>query len=167
MFNQFPKTRAVLTRWTTHWSERAKATSINGIALLILVNMSAGAGFAMNAEAIQQEHALALSSIAKTNAMHAKRSLLPVIVTAYSSDEDQTDDSPFITASGALVGDGVIAANFLPFGTKVQIPTVFGNKVFTVKDRMHRRFSDRIDIWFNDRASAMKFGIKKAEIVVL
>src|SRR5258708_6536739 len=56
-----------------------------------------------------------------------------VRVTAYSSTPDQTDDTPFITASGYHVHDGVIAANFLPFGTKLTIPSVFGDKIFTVE----------------------------------
>ena len=113
------------------------------------------------------EAAISDSSIEHVTSMKNTRRHIPVTMTGYSSTPDQTDDSPFITASGALVGDGVIAANFLPFGTKIQIPAVFGNKVFTVKDRMHRRFSDRVDIWFNDRTSAMKFGIRTADIVVL
>ena len=113
------------------------------------------------------ERAIANSSFEHISVMRGGRRGIPVVVTGYSSTPDQTDDSPFITASGALVGDGVIAANFLPFGTKVQIPVAFGTKIFTVKDRMHRRFSNRVDVWFNDRSSAIKFGIRKAEIVVL
>ena len=88
-------------------------------------------------------------------------------LTAYSSTPDQTDDTPFTTAAGTRVRDGVVAANFLPLYTRIKIPEVFGEKVFVVEDRMARRFQDRVDIWFPDRASARKFGIKKAEIVVL
>lgn len=90
-----------------------------------------------------------------------------VTLTAYSSTVDQTDDSPFIAASGKRVYDGMIAANFLPFGTKVKIPALFGDKIFTVNDRMHKRFSDRVDIWFPERQEALKFGIRTAEIVIL
>lgn len=97
----------------------------------------------------------------------AKKKSLTVYVTAYSSTPDQTDDTPFITASGETVSDGIIAANFLPFGTHIQIPKLFGAKIFTVEDRMHKRFNNRVDIWFPDRASAVDFGIKKAEIVIL
>ncbi|MBI2024881.1 MAG: 3D domain-containing protein [Candidatus Harrisonbacteria bacterium] len=88
-------------------------------------------------------------------------------MTAYSSTPDQTDDTPFITASGAHVRDGIVAANFLPIGAVIKIPELFGEKVFVVEDRMHRRFSDRVDIWMPDRESAKKFGIRQAEIVVL
>lgn len=88
-------------------------------------------------------------------------------VTAYSSTPDQTDDSPFISASGEYVYDGMIAANFLPFGTKVKIPELFGDKIFTVDDRMNRRYQERVDIWFPDRQSALNFGIKTAKIIIL
>ena len=39
-----------------------------------------------------------------------------VWLTAYSSSVDETDDTPFITASGKHVRDGIVATNFLPFG---------------------------------------------------
>ena len=91
-----------------------------------------------------------------------------IIVTAYSSTPDQTDNTPFITASGEIVHDGIIASNFLPFGTKVQFPQLFGSKIFQVEDRMHQKYSDkRVDIWFPDRASAEIFGIKKTTMVIV
>lgn len=90
-----------------------------------------------------------------------------VPVTAYSSTPDQTDDSPFIMASGRHVYDGAIAANFLPIGTKVRFPEMYGNKVFTVEDRMNKRYSYKMDIWMETRGEAMKFGFRnlKYEIV--
>lgn len=88
-----------------------------------------------------------------------------VIVTAYSSTVDQCDSTPFITASNTHVHDGTIACNFLPFGTKVIFPKKFGNKVFTVEDRM--RDSWKIDIWFETRQEALQFGKKTLEAVVV
>ena len=91
-----------------------------------------------------------------------------ITVTAYSSTPDQTDDSPFITASGAWVYDGIVASNFLPFGTKVRFPELFRDKIFTVNDKMHNRFADtRVDIWFSDRESAKEFGIKETIMEIL
>lgn len=89
-----------------------------------------------------------------------------VLVTAYSSTLDQTDASPFITARGTLVRDGIIAANFLPFGTKVRLPKIWPHKIFTVEDRMHARFSDRVDIWFATREEALAFGLKITELEI-
>lgn len=90
-----------------------------------------------------------------------------VYVTAYASVPDETSDHPFITASGATVEDGVVAANFLPFGTEIQIPSLFGNKIFTVEDRTSQRFSGRVDIWMASVDQAVDFGIRKAKIIVL
>jgi len=89
------------------------------------------------------------------------------IATAYSSTPDQTDSSPFIAASGKWVYDGMIAANFLKFGTKIRLPQVFGDKIFTVDDRMHPRFSNRIDIWFSTRQEALQFGAKKVRVEIV
>ncbi|TAL20346.1 hypothetical protein EPN90_01195 [Patescibacteria group bacterium] len=88
-----------------------------------------------------------------------------VPVTAYSSTPDQTDDTPFITANGSRVRDGIIAANFLPFGTRVRFPELFGDKVFTVEDRMNARYFYRADIWMESRAAAWEFGIKRKVLV--
>lgn len=90
-----------------------------------------------------------------------------VTVTAYSSTPEETDDTPFTTASNTRVRDGVLATNFLPFGTKVKIPALFGDKIFTVEDRMHQRKQGFVDIWMPSKAAALRFGITKAEIVVV
>ena len=93
---------------------------------------------------------------------------IEVVVTAYSSTPEQTDDTPFITASGKCVKDGVIANNMLPFGTKVRIPKLYGNKVFVVEDRMNKKKSDyHIDIWFPTYNQAKNFGVKTVYIEVL
>lgn len=89
------------------------------------------------------------------------------VITAYSSSLDETDSSPFITAAGTRTRDGIIAANFLNFGTRVKIPALYGEKVFVVEDRMAARNSGKVDIWMPSKSLAMQFGVKKAEIVVL
>ena len=94
--------------------------------------------------------------------------IIRTTLTAYSSTSDQTDSTPFITASNTTVRDGVIASNFLAFGTKVQIPSLFGDKVFIVEDRMAKKHDDKNDIWFPEKHLAKRFGvIKNAEVVVL
>lgn len=84
-----------------------------------------------------------------------------MVATAYSSTPDQTDDTPEITASNKKVRDGFVANNGLKFGTKVRIPELFGDKVFVVEDRMHKRKGVRqIDIWQPSYTSAKNFGVK-------
>lgn len=92
---------------------------------------------------------------------------MTIPATAYSSTPDQTDDTPFITARGTYVRDGIVAANFLPFGTKIKIPDIYGDKIFVVEDRMNRRYWHKIDIWFPDRESALEFGIRTVKIQIL
>ena len=91
-----------------------------------------------------------------------------VWVTAYSSTPEETDDTPFITASGKHVAENIIANNLLPFGTKIKIPELYGNKVFIVGDRMASYKSKyHIDLWMPSKALAINFGVKTAEIQVL
>ncbi len=93
--------------------------------------------------------------------------ILTLSASAYSSTPDQTDSTPFITAWNTHVRDGIIAANFLPFGTKIKIPDIYGDKIFVVEDRMNRRYWHKIDIWFPDRQSALEFGLKTVKIEIL
>ncbi|MBU4257151.1 3D domain-containing protein [Patescibacteria group bacterium] len=92
-------------------------------------------------------------------------------ITAYNSKAGQTDNSPCITANGFDVcKNGVedtVAANFLPFGAKVRIPDLFGDRVFVVRDRMHPRHKNRLDIWMINYEDAKQFGVKVAKIEVL
>ena len=90
-----------------------------------------------------------------------------VTVTAYSSTPDQTWGDPFTTASGTRVHWGTVAANFLPFGTKVRFPDYFGEQVFTIEDRTAKRFSNRADIWFPSRGEALQFGKRSLRIEIL
>jgi 3D (Asp-Asp-Asp) domain-containing protein len=90
-----------------------------------------------------------------------------LFVTAYSSTPEQTDDTPFITASGKQVRDGIVATNLLPLGTKIKIPEIYGNRVFVVEDRMNPRNDQHVDIWFPTYWEAKYFGIKRASVVVL
>lgn len=91
-----------------------------------------------------------------------------VIATAYSSTPWETQGNPFITAAGTQVRNGIIANNLFPFGTKIKIPELYGEKVFVVEDRMNSRKSNyHIDIWFPSYAEALNFGAKKTYIEVL
>jgi 3D (Asp-Asp-Asp) domain-containing protein len=91
-----------------------------------------------------------------------------VRASAYSSTVDQCDGNPFITAAGTKVHDGIIAVNGLPFGTMVRIPDYYGDKIFTVEDRMNARWGNRrIDIWMPNRGAAMDWGVRTVTIEIL
>ncbi len=92
------------------------------------------------------------------------------VVTAYNPVPAQTDSTPCLTANGTEIcteHKNIIAANWLPFGTKVQIPDYFGDKIFEVQDRMNERYSDRIDVLMYDLTEAKRFGKRKLRIIIL
>lgn len=92
-------------------------------------------------------------------------------ITAYNSEAAQTDSSPCITANGFNVCkhgiEDTVAANFLPMGTKIKIPELFGDRIFIVRDRMNKKHPNRVDIWMKERPAAIKFGVKVAKIQVI
>jgi len=98
---------------------------------------------------------------------------LNVWITAYNSHVSQTDSSPCITASGFNVcennQENIIATNFLylPFGTKVRLPELFGNRIFIVEDRMNSRYGNIMDIWMKDFTQAKAFGRKYTQVEIL
>lgn len=89
-----------------------------------------------------------------------------VTATAYNSVVEQTDDTPFITASGTYVRHGVVAANFLPIGTHITIPDIYGDQIFVVEDRMNPRYTNNIDIWMESIVDAKQFGRRPVKIYV-
>ena len=91
-----------------------------------------------------------------------------VVITGYSSSPWETDETPYITAAGTWVREGIIANNHLPIGTKIRIPELFGDKIFVVEDRMSRTKGNyHFDIWFPDYWQALDFGVKRAYIEIL
>jgi 3D (Asp-Asp-Asp) domain-containing protein len=95
---------------------------------------------------------------------------MTVPVTAYNSLPGQTDSTPCITANGFNLcknnQQNVIAANFLPFGTKVRFPDYDPNTIYTVQDRMNARYYYRADIWMKNRPDAVKFGLQNLKIEI-
>lgn len=119
-----------------------------------------------NFSTIQNDSVLAVRPITTLKTYKPKK-FYTVSATGYSSTPEQTDHTPFITASGIHVRDGVIAANFLPFGTIIKIPDLFGNKTFVVEDRMANRYWFNIDIWFSEKDLAKEFGVKVIKIEIV
>lgn len=89
-----------------------------------------------------------------------------VASTAYNSLENQTDSTPFITASGTHVRHGVVAANFLPIGTYIKIPDIYGDQIFVVEDRMNARYDKKVDIWMENYDDAIQYGSRTITIEV-
>lgn len=90
---------------------------------------------------------------------------IKIVATAYSSTADQTDADPFRTASGSMVKNGTLAANFLPFGARVKID---GN-LYVVEDRLNHRYDNKsiVDIWKPSREQALVFGVRYLDMEIV
>ncbi|WDP91648.1 MAG: 3D domain-containing protein [Desulfobacter sp.] len=94
-------------------------------------------------------------------------------VTAYNAgDFNQCDGDPCISASGENIclalekGEKRCAANFVPLGTRIWIEG-FGECLVT--DRMHHRFSNRVDIAMplEKKQQALAFGRQTREVKII
>lgn len=87
-----------------------------------------------------------------------------VNASAYASSPYQTDAMPCITASGTTVRPGVVATNFLPVGTLLDI----NGQTFIVEDRMNPRYAGYfLDVWFPSTSQAREFGRRKLIVTIL
>ena len=104
------------------------------------------------------------------NELHQAKELqfaVPVYITAYNPVPDQTDDTPFITASDDYVRDGIVALSYdlertleLEFGDIVVLETRDGEFLgeFEFQDRMNKRWRNKVDIFMWKVQDAKKFG---------
>jgi 3D (Asp-Asp-Asp) domain-containing protein len=114
---------------------------------------------------------------------------LTVRATAYNSLESQTNSQPFITATGERTRWGIVAVSRdlldeeLPYGSLVRLrdmgnyhngrgagafqALLDGTDVFIVEDTMHPRKRNQIDVWFQDYASAVNWGVRKLQVEVV
>lgn len=87
---------------------------------------------------------------------------------AYTSLAALTDSTPFIMADGNTTYFGAVANNCLPFGTRVRLPDLYGDKVFVVHDRMNSRYGcNKMDIWLPTYNEAIQFGVRTSTVEVL
>ena len=142
-------------------SDMAANGSFNSLYASVLDN------FQPNDEPVLMGNAIVPASSPAGSTQRVLRRTYTVQLSAYNSEVAQTDDSPFITASNTHVRDGVVASNMFPFGTILKIPSLYGNKIFVVEDRMNKRYQKNVDIWFADKDEALKLGRRTVEIVVI
>lgn len=106
------------------------------------------------------------------NVTAASKKSMTVDATAYNSVPGQTDDDPWVAAWNNRLrpGEKVIAVSRdlekhgLTNGAKVKIEGLPGT--YTVRDRMNKRFKNRIDVWMEkDIKKARNWGKKKLKII--
>jgi len=100
--------------------------------------------------------------------------MVTVEITAYNPLPNQTDSTPFITASLQRVKNGIVALSRdleeeydLQFGDRIYL-ILDGEMIgpFEFQDRMNRRWKRRVDIFMWDKKDALKFGRKKGGLVI-
>jgi 3D (Asp-Asp-Asp) domain-containing protein len=85
-------------------------------------------------------------------------------VTAYTASIEECGKDDGITASGIKAIEGItIAADDLPFGTKVEID----GQIFVVHDRFGGNYRNRIDIYMVDVSRAWEFGRHRKIVKIL
>ena len=96
---------------------------------------------------------------------------LEVTARAYNSIKNQTNANPYLTAWGDTLKPGMkaiaVSRNLidmgLTHGTKVMIQGLDGE--YTVRDKMHKRWRNKIDIYMGlDVAAARNWGRRKVII---
>ena len=90
--------------------------------------------------------------------------VIQAVITGYSSTEDQTDSTPNLTAYNTKTRKGIVANNCLKKGTTV----IIEGMALIVEDRKNSRYGcEWFDIWFSDRTSAINFGLKRMNVLIL
>ena len=96
---------------------------------------------------------------------------IKVTASAYNSTKSQTDGSPFLTAYGDSLKPGLhciaVSKDLIKKGLTHNTPVKIEgfDSIYFVKDRMHPRWRNKIDIYMGlDVKSAKKWGLKKVKI---
>ena len=89
-------------------------------------------------------------------------------ITAYTASVEETDDTPFTTASNQRVRVGICALSRdiekdfgLKFGDEIVIE---GLGKFEFQDRMNKRLKKHVDIFMSSKFEAFQFGRKKLNV---
>lgn len=110
------------------------------------------------------------------------KGLARIISTAYNSEENQTDSTPYITASGERVQDGTLALSrdmiraendmMRRMGYNPTATIAYGDTVdliyvkrMVVHDTMNKRYTNRADIWMDSISNARAWGVRDVYIV--
>lgn len=96
---------------------------------------------------------------------------IKVTASAYNSTKHQTDSNPYITAFGDSLKPGLsyiaVSKDLLQKGLKHNTPVKIEgiDSIYFVKDRMHSRWKNRIDIYMGlDVKAARQWGRKEVTI---
>ncbi len=154
----------------------------NALIVILVLLAALGAYFSVRRGAPPQATKVSSVKVPVTSqeegqASSPDRSTLTVEMTAYTSDVAQTDSTPRLTASGALVAPGIAAASRdllgrLPYGSHVEVLSVSGEGCggwvpetpLTIADTMNAKITGHIDVWLETNELALAWGRCEAKI---
>ncbi len=109
--------------------------------------------------------------------------------TGYNSLSNQTDSTPFVTATGARTRFGIVAVSrdllgdAIPYGSLIRLKDLGSyytgrgagafqhlldsQGLFIVEDTMHSRKSQQMDVWFPEYSTAISWGVRRIEVEVV
>lgn len=159
--------------------EIARCASLTVLAITAFGLSYGSEELARRTAALRHENALAVQEAVMTAASRETtgdlftldeedRRRFTLTATAYCPLCGSEDGQPQPTARGGVVRPGHTVA------VSQDLKRLLGRKVYieglgvrVVEDLMHPRFTDRLDLCLSDRETALAFGVKRLEMVVL
>lgn len=144
----------------------AMLTTLVGFAVGSSARMDAAEYYVPRIEALNEERQNLLRQMAELKDIKVTE----LTITAYSPTVEECDGDPFITASMRRVRPGIVAvsrdlfAQGWVFGKKVYVK---GHGVFEIADLMNKRYTKRMDIFFQDTGEARRFGKRQSVVALL
>ena len=150
--------------------------------------LSEGMSLLYQPRAVILESPVAVAPVAREVAGPTATPSFTLRATAYNSLVEQTNDQPFITATGARTRWGIIAVSRdmlgvdLPYGSLVRLTdlgtyaqgrgagtyqALLDNHVFIVEDTMHPRKTRQVDVWFEEYSQAVAWGVRRLRVDVV
>lgn len=87
-----------------------------------------------------------------------------VITSSYTASFEECGKADAITASGLPAIEGItVASDHLPFGCLVEID----GHTYMVQDRLGGGYTDKIDIYVEDKEQALQYGVQSKEVKIL
>lgn len=106
-----------------------------------------------------------------TGVEYTKKVLTDITVTSYNNHENQTDETPNITATSRPVREGMVAVsrdfivnNWVKYGDLIYIDCF--DKWYVVEDTMNPRFEKRLDVFLFDKTKSLRIN-KKCRIEII
>jgi len=103
--------------------------------------------------------------------------ILPITLTAYSPDPEQTDANPFETASGRIMTTVDLEEQLFAAASRDLLdkftpgaPLKYGDKIYlevTIIDTMHKRWTNRIDLFCATKEIAEYIGCQPNRNIII